>query len=176
MIVSITSSPQRPATTKPAASTAVAARATSSRLVLGPPEQLRQRVIVGHAEACALLLGAPVQPEQQRRRDRQPFARDQHGRRAESRDRDHIDRLARLGHGGSAGDQGPAQPLVRIGLGPVGGQAGAALGAAGAEQSAFLVDDGGAHARHPDVDAERDGHAGSKVVRNVWVCPVSAAR
>ena len=70
VIESITSSPQSPATTKPAASTAVCGASEPRLLVLGPPQQLRQRMIVGHTEPLALLLRAPVEPEQQRGRDR----------------------------------------------------------------------------------------------------------
>ena len=131
---------------------------------------------MGHAESHALLLGAPVEREQQRRRDRLARARDEHGRGPERGHRDRIDGDARLGHRGGACLERAAQPVARVGLGAHGSQPGAAGGPAAAEQRALLVDDCGAHPRHADVDAERGGHTGSNVVRSVWVCPLSAAR
>ncbi len=101
---------------------------------------------------------------------------DEHGRRSERRHGDRVDGHARRGHRRGTGLEGRRQPLARIGLGAIRGHADAGFGAPGAEQRAVLVDDGRAHPRHADVDAERAGHTGSKLVRSVCVVPVSAAR
>ena len=130
----------------------------------------------GDAEPRALLLGAPIEPEQKGGRHCVALARHEHRSGPERRDRDRIHRYACLGHRCGTGGERSDEPLPRVGLRAVRGHTGATACTAGSEQPAALVDDGGAHSRHADVDAERDSHTGSKLVPSAWVWPVSAAR